>query len=125
MSVHIESIDRQVISCKVQRFEDLLQRQILAISMNDDFLGRSAQLRLRRAVEAYIGVLLQLVLDESQEMFLVHACRVVDMSVDFSDIVEVTISSATSPTLEGIVASVPMRNGLVMSAIVHDVHSHE
>lgn len=67
--------------------------------MNDDFLGRSAQLRLRRAVEAYIGVLLQLVLDESQEMFLVHARRVVDVSVDFSDIIEVTISSATSPVL--------------------------
>jgi hypothetical protein len=80
--------------------------------MNDDFLGRSAQPKLRQAVEAYIGVLLQLVLNESQEMFLIHACRVVDVSVDFSDIVEVTISSATSPTLEAMVSSVPMRNSL-------------
>lgn len=43
---------------------------------------------------AYIWVLFELVFDEPQEMFLVHARRVVNVGIDLSDIVEVTGVSA-------------------------------
>jgi hypothetical protein len=46
----------------------------------------------------YIWVLLQLVLDESKQVLLVHTSRVVDMGIDLSNIVEITEKSAMSTT---------------------------
>jgi len=59
----------------------------------------------------YIWVLLQLVLDESKQVFLVHTCRVVDMGIDLSNIVKVTKISA--PICDQ--SSLPMRNSLFVS----------
>jgi hypothetical protein len=49
----------------------------------------SAKLRIE-LMGTYIGVLLQLVFDESKQVLLVHTGRVVNMGIDLSDIVEIT-----------------------------------
>jgi len=38
MSVHVESIDRKVISCQVERFKYLAKREVLSITEDDHFL---------------------------------------------------------------------------------------
>jgi hypothetical protein len=38
MSMHIEGIDREIICSEIQGLKDLLQCQVFAISVNDDFL---------------------------------------------------------------------------------------
>ena len=49
----------------------------------------SARLRIE-LMKTYIGVLLQLVLDKSEQVLLVHTGRVVDMGIDLSNVVEIT-----------------------------------
>lgn len=46
--------------------------------------------------EAYIRVLLELRLDESQQVLLVHTRRVMNMGIDLSDIVEITTEVSPS-----------------------------
>jgi hypothetical protein len=58
---------------------------------------------------AYIWVLLELVFDEPQEMFLVHTRRMVDVGIDLSDIIEVTECQLEDCYLDH---DVPMRNSL-------------
>lgn len=86
--MHVERIDRQIVRGQVERFEYFLQGQVLAITVNDDFL-LSARVN-QRPWYTCVGSLSQLGLDESQEMFLVHTRRVVNVSVDLSDVVEVS-----------------------------------
>lgn len=92
VSVHVERVYRKVVRRQIERLEHLGEGEILAITMNDDFLQISRGLIsdncTRRSTD--IGRLLQLGLDESQQVLLVHARRVVDMGIDFPDIVEVT-----------------------------------
>jgi len=38
MSVHVESIDRKVVSCQIEGFEHLAQREMLSITEDDHFL---------------------------------------------------------------------------------------
>lgn len=67
--------------------------------------------RCRRYLEVtYVWVLLQLVLDESEKVFLIHTSRVVNMGIDLSDVVEVTSESAFLPSWD--LHSLPMRNSL-------------
>jgi hypothetical protein len=42
-------------------------------------------------METYIWVLLQLVFDKSEQVLLVHTGRVVDMGINLSNIVKVTV----------------------------------
>jgi hypothetical protein len=50
----------------------------------------SAKLRIE-LMGTYIWVLLQLVFDESKQVLLVHTGRVVDMGINLSNIVKVTV----------------------------------
>jgi hypothetical protein len=61
----------------------------------------------------YIWVLLQLVLDESKQVLLVHTGRVVDMGINLSDIVKVTVIL----TMICDQSSLPMRNSLIVSYV--------
>jgi len=65
--------------------------------VNDDFLSISPTSE-QKVMRANIWVLLQLVLDESEQVLLVHTSRVMDMGVDLSNIVEITEKSAMSTT---------------------------
>jgi hypothetical protein len=73
--VHVESIDTQVVSGEIDGLEYLPQRQMLAVAEEHYLVWRLLHLRL----------------DEAQQMLLIHTCRVVNMGVDFSDIVEVSM----------------------------------
>ena len=75
----------------------MLQCQVFTIPVNDDFLSISPTLE-QKVMRAYIWVLLQLVLDESEQVLLIHTSRVVDMGIDLSDIVEITEKSAMRTT---------------------------
>jgi hypothetical protein len=66
VSVHIKRIDREVVGGKVERLEHLSKGEVLAITVNDDFVRAT----------------LHLALDETEHVLLVHAGRVVDVSVD-------------------------------------------
>ena len=91
MCVHVQGVNRQIVSRQIERLEDFFQCKVFAISVNDDFLLPSAPWSLlNHYTTAYIWRFLELRLDESQKMLLVHAGRVVDVRVDFSDVVEVT-----------------------------------
>lgn len=90
VSVHVERVDREVIRRQVERFEDLTQRKMFAVSENNDLLnvrvGASGRQSCVHGSDAtYIWAPLHLALDESQHVLLVHACRMVDMSVDLGD----------------------------------------
>lgn len=39
--MHIERVDREIVRCQVERLEHLSQRQMLAVSENDDLLQKS------------------------------------------------------------------------------------
>ena len=38
MSMHIERVDREVVGGEIERFEDLSKREVLPISIDDNFL---------------------------------------------------------------------------------------
>lgn len=38
VGVHVKHINGKIICCEIKRLKDLLKREILVISMNDDFL---------------------------------------------------------------------------------------
>mmetsp|Transcript_21054 Transcript_21054/g.50002 ORF Transcript_21054/g.50002 Transcript_21054/m.50002 type:complete len:310 (+) Transcript_21054:1428-2357(+) len=73
--VDIKHVEREVVVCQVQRLEDLSQRQVLAIAVDDDA----------------IAVALELLLDEAQQMLRVHARAVVDVRVHLADVVKVAM----------------------------------
>lgn len=73
--VHVHGVDAEVVSGEVQRLEDLLESKVLAITENDDVLGSLAHLGL----------------DEAEQMLLVHAGTMVDVSIDLTDVVKVTM----------------------------------
>jgi hypothetical protein len=39
MGMHVQGIDREIVSCKLQGLEDLFQGQCGTITENDDVLG--------------------------------------------------------------------------------------
>jgi hypothetical protein len=73
--VHVESIDTQVVSGEIDGLEYLPQRQMLAVAEEHYLVWRLLHLRL----------------DEAQQMLLIHTCRVVNMRVYLSDVVEVSM----------------------------------
>ena len=48
MSVHIKSVDREIVGGQIERFKHLSQSQMLLISEDDDFLGWEESARLVR-----------------------------------------------------------------------------
>lgn len=73
--VHVHGIDAEVVGGEVQGLEDLFEGKVLAVTEDDDVLGGLAHLGL----------------DEAEQMLLVHAGAVVDVSVDLTDVVKVTM----------------------------------
>jgi hypothetical protein len=73
--MHIEGINAQIISRQVDALKNFSQRQVSAVSEEDHF----------------IRALLHLALDEAQKMLLIHTRGVVDMGVDLSNVVEVSM----------------------------------
>lgn len=73
--VHVHGVDAEVIGGEVQRLENLLEGKVLAITEDDDVLGSLAHLGLY----------------EAEQMLLVHAGAVVDVSIDLTDVVKVTM----------------------------------
>ena len=73
--MHIQRVDGQIIGCEVERHEHLAQREEPSIS----------------EYHCLVGVPLQLVLDEAQQMLLVHARRVVHVRVHLAAVVEVPV----------------------------------
>ncbi len=73
--MHIECINTEVVGGQIYTLEDLLQREMLAIPEHDDF----------------IRTFLHLALNESQQMLLIHTGRMVHMSINFSDVIEISV----------------------------------
>ena len=91
VSVHVQCINRQVVCCKMQGLEHLFQGKFLSITENDDVLGiKCQQVRVYMMRNAHMGVVLHFGFDETQQVLLVHAARVVNVRVDFSEVVEIT-----------------------------------
>lgn len=73
--VHVHGIDAEIVGGEVQGLEDLLEGKVLAVTEDNDVLGGLAHLGL----------------DEAKQMLLVHARAVVDVSIDLTDVVKVTM----------------------------------
>lgn len=87
MRVHVQRVDRQVICRQVQRLEYLPQLEVYAVSVNNDLLQEGQALADRpssceKAEATRLRATLHLALYETQQMLLIHACRVVNVSVD-------------------------------------------
>mmetsp|Transcript_12255 Transcript_12255/g.51590 ORF Transcript_12255/g.51590 Transcript_12255/m.51590 type:complete len:756 (-) Transcript_12255:852-3119(-) len=78
VSVHVERVHVQVIAGQVEQLEHLCQRTLLPVNLGDDL----------------IGLLAQLVLDEAQQVLLIHARAVVHVRVDLAHVVEVAMRRA-------------------------------
>ena len=73
--VHIKRVDGEIVRRHLERCEDLEQREQFTVAL--------AHLLLRTRA--------QLLLDEAQQLLLVHARAVVDVSVHFTAVVEVPV----------------------------------
>ena len=73
MRMHIKRVDRQIVRSQVERLEDLGERQGCAITKNNHVIWRP----------------LHFGLDKTEQVFLVHARRMVDVRIDFPDIIKV------------------------------------
>jgi hypothetical protein len=73
--MHIQSINTEVVSCQADAGENLGQCQMHPISVKNYFIGK----------------LLHLALDESKQVFLVHACGVMDVSVNLANVIEISV----------------------------------
>lgn len=73
--MHVHGVDAEVVGGELQGLEHLLEGKVLAVTEDDDILGGLAHLGL----------------DEAEQMFLVHAGAVVDVSIDLTDVVKVTM----------------------------------
>lgn len=69
MRMHIQCIDRQVVSCQVQRLEDLAKSEITTVTESDDVLNiETISLGLKSQNDRYdphVRTLLHLGLDET------------------------------------------------------------
>jgi hypothetical protein len=63
-----------------------------------------------------LGSLLHFTLDEPQQVLLVHTGRVVDVGVDFSDVVKVPITGGQDKIKDADERDIPMRNSLSQAA---------
>lgn len=75
MSVHIQSVNRQILRAHLQTLKHLTEGQIFTVAMNHH----------------RVGLHTHLLLDKAQQVFLIHRCRVVHMIVDFAHIVEIAM----------------------------------
>jgi hypothetical protein len=97
--VHVECVDRKVVSGQIERFENLVQSKISAVPVNDLILSffSSAHvckgLSLGKLNRANIRTALHFGLDESQQMLLIHASRMMNVRVDLSDVVKIPAKS--------------------------------
>ena len=73
--MHIERVDAQVIGCQIYTCEDFGKGEMLSVSEQDDFIGK----------------LLHLTLDKPQKVLLIHASRMMNMCVHFSNVVKVAM----------------------------------
>lgn len=105
MGVHIQGINGQIIRRQVETLEHFLQGQLVSVSENDDFLeGESLRehgIPLVRRDKTDLRGLLHFTLDESQQMLLIHAGRVVDVGVDFSNVVKVPVKRSSNKSGNG------------------------
>lgn len=92
MSVHVECVDGEIVSSELQRFEDLRQGQLLPITEDNNVLKLCVQYVFDGfIVNTYVGIALHLVFDETKQVLLVHAARVVDVRVDLTNVVEISV----------------------------------
>lgn len=87
MGVHVESVDRKVVSGEVERFKHLSECEMSPITENDDLLysgKKGGELNQRKFVKSatYLRTTLHLALDESKHVLLVHTRRVVNVRID-------------------------------------------
>jgi hypothetical protein len=74
-NMHVQCINAEVISSQVDTFKDLPQGQMFPISEENNFVWRLSHLAL----------------DETEKMLLVHASRMVDVSIHFTHVVKVPV----------------------------------
>lgn len=90
MCVHVESVNGEVVGSEVERLEHLAQGEMLSVSIDDDFLRSdnqhvSAQGLIDAKIvmkHAHIRATLHFRLDEAKHVLLIHAGRVMYVSVD-------------------------------------------
>lgn len=88
--MHIKGINRKVIRGEFKRLEDLFKRQLRAIAEGDDVLQKYQTHPAGGEREnRNLGVALHFCLYESQEVFLVHAARMVDVCINLADVVKI------------------------------------
>jgi len=90
VGVHIERVDGQVICREVERLKNLLQCQILTVTVNNNFLMKVRQDSWLK-FKSHIGLPFQFRFDEAEKMLLVHTRRVMNMSVYFSNVIEIPV----------------------------------
>jgi EAL domain-containing protein (putative c-di-GMP-specific phosphodiesterase class I) len=73
--VHIQGINTEIVSSQIDTFKDFSQSQMLPITEEDHLIGGFAHFAL----------------DKTKQMLLVHTRRVMNVSVNLSDVVKVTV----------------------------------
>jgi hypothetical protein len=73
--MHVQGINAKVISSQVNTFKDLPQSKMFSISEKNNFVWRFSHLAL----------------DKAEKMLLVHASRMVDVSIHLTHIVKVPV----------------------------------
>lgn len=73
--MHIKGVNAKVIGRQIDTLENLPQGQMLAITKEDHF----------------IWGLSHLAFDEAKEVLLIHACRVMNVSVDLAHVVKIAM----------------------------------
>ena len=89
--MHIQCIDGQVVRREVQRLKHLFQRELFTVTEDDNVLERYTLIESKDDIpeRAHVRVVPYFVFDESKQVFLVHAARVVNVRVDLSQVIKV------------------------------------
>lgn len=91
--MHVQCVDREVVSRELERLEDLRQCQFLTVAMNDNILNRPLRVlgdTPSVSQATHIRTVLHFVLDKSEKVLLIHAARVVDVCIDFTNVVKIS-----------------------------------
>lgn len=92
--MHVKSINTQVVGSQLDTVKDLLQSQVFAITKQDHF----------------IWALFNLALDEAKQMLLVHARRMVNVSIYLSHVVKVSVGYSLSAVSMAVEARAGLAN---------------
>lgn len=92
--MHVKRVNAQIVCRQVQALKYAFQCEMLTIAINNNILkGHNEEMWVAKNQyrATYIRAFLHLGLDKAQKMLLVHAARVVHVSIHFSHIVKISV----------------------------------